>query len=138
MFDVPVYTSERPTDCGATCLKMLLEFYGKVVDLDELNRELNTRLTGCTLADLKRVSIIHGLDPYLYQMDAEELLRQDRPGIIWWKFNHFVVFCGLNDAGDPVINNPDRGQYRIPINTFKTMYSEMGIWNGDPQDLING
>lgn len=33
MYDVISVTSERPTDCGATCMKMLLAYYGQDVPL---------------------------------------------------------------------------------------------------------
>ena len=61
MFDVIPVTSVKPTDCGATCLKMLLAYYGTDVDLDKLIRECNTRLIGCSAGDLLRVGRAHGL-----------------------------------------------------------------------------
>ena len=54
MFDVIPVTSPRPTDCGATCMKMLLSYYGQDADLDELIRECNTSIIGCTGKDLLR------------------------------------------------------------------------------------
>lgn len=68
-------------------------------------------------------------------MDVEELMQQDRPAIIHWKHNHWVVFCGLNDAGIPVIINPDRGRFAVPVSSFKTFYTGVAIFNGDPQWL---
>lgn len=135
MYDVTPVTSPRQTDCGATCLKMLLDYYGQDVPLDQLIEECNTRLIGCTAKDVIRVGKAHDLDMMAFQMDAVELMRQDRPAVIWWMYNHFVVFCGLDDDGKVVICNPDRGRYRVSPGTFRSFYTRVALFNGDPQDL---
>ena len=135
MFDVIPVTSPNPTDCGATCMKMLLAYYGEDVPLDDLIKECNTRIIGCTAKDLLRVGRAHSLDMKAYKMDAEELVRQDRPSIIWWKYSHFVVLCGQDDEGKIVICNPDLGRYRMSFATFASFFTEICLFNGEPRDL---
>ena len=138
MFDVIPVTSPRPTDCGATCMKMLLSYYGQDADLDELIRECNTSIIGCTGKDLLRVGRAHGLDMTAWKMDAEEVIRQDRPAIIWWMYTHWVVFCGADENGKIVICNPDRGRYRVSPGTFTSFYTGVALFNGEPHDLPAG
>ena len=135
MFDVLPVTSPNPTDCGATCMKMLLAYYGVDVPLEDLITECNTRIIGCTAKDLLRVGRDHGLDMKAFKMDAEELVRQDRPSIIWWKYSHFVVLCGKDDEGKVVICNPDLGRYRMSFATFASFFTEICLFNGEPSDL---
>lgn len=135
MYDVTPVTSPRQTDCGATCLKMLLDYYGQDVPLAQLIDECNTRLIGCSAKDVIRVGKAHDLNMMAFQMDAVELMRQDRPAIVWWMYNHFVVFCGLDEDGKVVICNPDRGRYRVSPGTFRSFYTRVALFNGDPQDL---
>ena len=135
MFDVIPITSPNPTDCGATCMKMLLAYYGEDVPLENLIKECNTRIIGCTAKDLLRVGRDHGLDMKAFKMDAEELVRQDRPSIIWWKYSHFVVLCGKDDEGKVVICNPDLGRYRMSFATFASFFTEICLFNGEPSDL---
>lgn len=135
MFDVRPYTCDKDTACGPTCLRMLLDYYGTVVDLDTLIRECGVDVAGCSGKDIKRVGNAHGLDILVYKMDAEELIQQDRPAIIWWKYSHWIVFAGLDDAGQVVICNPGLGRYGIDKGTFKSLYSGVSLWNGDPQPL---
>ena len=135
MFDVLPVTSPNPTDCGATCMKMLLAYYGEDVPLDDLIKECNTRIIGCTAKDLLRVGRDHGLDMKAFKMDPEELVRQDRPSMIWWKYSHFVVLCGQDDEGKVVICNPDLGRYRMSFATFASFYTEICLFNGEPSDL---
>lgn len=136
MYDVIPLTSPKNYDCGATCLQMLLAYYGTYVPLEDLIRECNTRLIGCSEGDLLRVGRAHGLaDMKAFSMDAEELIRQDRPAIIWWKYAHWCVFCGQDDEGKVVICNPDRGRYRMSAGLFAAFYTGVSLWNGEPHDL---
>lgn len=136
MFDVTPITSAKSVDCGPTALKMLLAYYGQDVPLDDLIRECKTRLYGCSAADIKRVGTAHDLDMIAYKMDADELIKQDRPAIIWWKYCHWCVFCGKDDSGRVVICNPDRGRYGLDVESFSTMYTGVSLFNGEPHDLL--
>lgn len=135
MYDVKPITSPIPVDCGPTSLQMLLAFYGVDVPLEQLISECNMGITGCSMADVGRAARLHGIDTKYYQMDAEELIKQDRPAIIWWRYDHFCVFCGLNERGDVVICNPDRGRFGLDPDTFAALYSGRAMFNGCPNDL---
>lgn len=135
MYDILPVTSDKPLDCGATCLKMLLAYYGHDVDLMNLIPECNTRIIGCTAGDLKRVGNAHGLDVHVYRMGVDDLLKQDRPAIIHWKHDHWCIYCGNDGNGKVVICNPDRGRYRMDKSIFATMYSDVALFNGKPTAL---
>lgn len=135
MYDVKPVTSAKQLDCGPTCLKMLLGWYGIDVPLDTLTEECGVGLTGCTGADLLRVGRAHGLDMTAWKMDAEEVARQDRPSIVWWKWNHFCVCCGMTEDGKVMVANPDRGRYRMTMETFNALYSGVALFDGEPFDV---
>ena len=136
MYDIVPVTSDRETDCGATCLKMLLSYYGIEVPLDQLVRECNTRLIGCSGADILRAARLHEMpDVKAFKMDTAELIKQDRPAIIHWRHCHWIMFCGVDEDGKVVICNPDRGRYRLDAESFGVMYSGIAIFNGDPEDI---
>lgn len=132
MFNVPAYTSKRPTDCAATCLKMLLSYYGEENELIDLIKEIKTGIAGASARQVFLAMRNHGLEPHAYKIDAEEVIHQDRPSICWWEYNHFVICCGLNENGDVVICNPDRGRFPIDVGTFKCKFSDFAIFNGEP------
>ena len=46
-YNVTPITSDRPFDCGPTCLQMLLAYYGTEVDLETLTRECGVTYMGC-------------------------------------------------------------------------------------------
>ena len=130
MYDIKPVTSPKLMDCGATSLKMLLSYYGTDVDLDQLAKECNTRLGGCSAGDIMRAGKLHGFDLSTWAMGAEEVIRQDRPSIIWWRYDHFCICCGTDDNDNIVIINPDRGLFRMSFGIFKSLYSGVAIFNG--------
>lgn len=136
MFDVKPITSKSAVDCGPTCLTMLLRYYGIEADQAEITQECCVNLTGCSAADVIRVGKAHGLnDMKAFSIDAEELIRQDRPAIVWYKFSHFVVMCGQDDKGNVVICQPGSGRFAMDAESFGKLYSGVAIFNGDPETL---
>ena len=143
----PIVTPEL-RDCGATCLKMLLDYYGKGEDvsLKELIKECQTDIVGCTGSSLLRAGRNHGLEMYAWgeikpgqEVSPNKLaidvpiLEQDRPSIIWWRYNHWCICCGKDEDGKVVVINPDRGRYRMSESTFKSWYTDISITNGIPE-----
>lgn len=130
-------------DCGPTCLKMMLDYYGIEVPLEQLIEECHITITGCTGRDLLRAGRLHGLDMQTFSIDADELVRQDRPAIVNWKYNHWVVFAGRDGDGRVAICNPDLGMYRMSEETFASFFTGLdshpgqgvAITNGEPQWL---
>lgn len=140
MYDVKPVTTAHTTACGPACLKMFLRYYGQDVELDTLIAECGVSVHGCTAGDILRVGRAHGLtDLGAYKITTiDSLLQQDRPAILWWQYKHFVVFCGLNDKGEPVICNPSSGRYPINVETLTTKFSDgIALCNGHPQNIID-
>ena len=135
MYDITPVTSPTRFNCGPASLKMLMSYYGIDADLEELTKECNVGRAGCTLKDLVIAARSRGLDPHSYKMDAEEVIRQDRPSMVWWKYWHFCVCCGMDEKGQVVICNPDRSRYRMSPELFKAFYSGIACFIGEPEDL---
>ena len=136
MYDVKPVTTEHHTACGAACMKMLLDYYGIDSDLQSLIEELHIGVAGCTGKDIIRVGNAHGLDVKTWKMDAEGALAVDRPCILWWRRQHFVVFCGLNAKGEPVICNPSSGRFPISVEAFGRLFSGIAFSNGECGDFV--
>lgn len=135
MYDVEQVTTRRSTACGPACLKMLLAYNGVDVELGQLVEECGVGVGGCTGADLMRVGRAHGLDMRAWRMDAEEVMAQDRPLIVWWQYNHWCVFAGRDEDGRVWVCNPSGGRYRVSEGTFATMYTGVCVSAGEPLAL---
>ncbi len=137
MFEMEFCSQRRATCCGPASLKMLLGYYGIEADFDALIEECGVSVDGCTAKDLLRVARAHGMAGMsAYQTSAEDVLRQDRPAILYWRGTHFLVYGGLNDRDEPVLYNPGRGVYAIDRGTFGVLYSGIMLSNGMPEDVI--
>lgn len=136
MFEMDFCSQRRETCCGPASLKMLLSYYGIDVAFDTLIEECHVSVDGCTAGDLLRVGRAHGLEGLsAWQTDAEDVLKQDRPGILYWRGNHFLVYGGLNEKDEPVLYNPGRGVYAIDRGTFAVLFSGIMLSNGTPEDV---
>lgn len=147
-FDVKPCTSKNSTDCGAACMVSFLGYYGIDVTLEQMIKDCNVKVSGSTGKDLLVAGRKYGLDMTAWKEigsdeDAPEgartidvkILEQDRPSIVWWKYNHWVVCCGVNDEGKVVLCNPTRGRYSVSKSLFGAFYSGVSICNGVPQEL---
>ena len=135
MFNIEPITSSKQLDCGPTCLKMLLSYYNINIDLEQLIQDCNTSITGCSGKDLLDAGRKYMLDMKAYRMDATELIQQDRPAIIWWKYRHWCIFAGKDENGKVIICNPDRGRYRMSKEVFSSFYTGVALFNGEPISL---
>ena len=136
MFEMDFCSQRRETCCGPASLKMLLSYYGIDVAFDTLIEECHVCVDGCTAGDLLRVGRAHGLEGLsAWQTDAEDVLKQDRPAILYWRGNHFLVYGGLNEKDEPVLYNPGRGVYAIDRGTFAVLFSGIMLSNGTPEDV---
>lgn len=136
MFEIDFCSQRRETCCGPASLKMLLGYYGVDVAFDTLVEECHVNVDGCTAVDLLRVGRTHGLASLsAWQTDAEDVLKQDRPAILYWRGTHFLVYGGLNDKDEPVLYNPGRGVYAIDRGTFAVLFSGIMLSNGRPEDV---
>ena len=138
MYDVKPVTTDKPTACGPACLKMLLQYYGVDVPLETLILACNVGVAGCSMAVLTRVGRSYGLTNLSsWQMSAEDMMRNDRPAIIWWRYTHYVVYCGQNEKDEPVLCNPSMGRYPISREAFARFFCGIALCNGHPYDAMN-
>ena len=135
MFDVTPIPSMNRYDCGLTCLAMLLNYYGLPYDQKELIEECGCDITGCNGRDMLRVGRAHGMDMKSYKTDVDGVVKADRPTIIWWQYDHFVLCCGEDENGQVVICNPNTGRFRISRGSFASFYTGIAFSNGELGDL---
>lgn len=133
MYDVKPTTITKGNTCGAACMVSFLDYYDVKVTLEEMIKECNVTIAGSTGKTLMQVARNHGLtEMKAFKMDAEEVAVQDRPSICWWKYNHWVICCGIDEDGKVVVCNPSRGRYGMSMALFKAFYSGVALFSGEP------
>ncbi len=91
----PMLQSEE-AECGLACLAMVAEHHGHRVNLPGLRHLFPVSLKGTTLADLMDVASELELAPRALRLELKEMRRLQKPAILHWDLNHFVVLESVN------------------------------------------
>lgn len=136
MFDVEPIMSKQASDCGSVCLSMLLTYYNIEINPDIVYKQCNvSAANGCTAKDILKCGRDYGLDMKAFKMDAEDVIIQDRPSIVWCDNDHMCICGGVDPSGRVVVCDPTYGRHLVKKQTFKNHYSGVALFNGEPADL---
>ncbi|TWP43579.1 NHLP family bacteriocin export ABC transporter peptidase/permease/ATPase subunit [Lentzea tibetensis] len=114
------------TECGAASLAIILAYYRRYIPLEELRLACGVSRDGATASNLIKAAREYGLDAKGAQMDLDDLAQLRAPAILFWKFEHFLVWEGNGRRyGRPVafINDPATGRYTVPMAEFDSAFT---------------
>ena len=89
-----VFQSEI-NECGLACLAMVSNYYGNMVELSSLRTLLGQTLTGASVNMLRRCARELKLTSRALKLELDELKQLERPAILHWDMDHFVVLQGV-------------------------------------------
>ncbi|WP_282195038.1 peptidase domain-containing ABC transporter [Alistipes ihumii] len=97
-------------DCGPACLKMIAQFYGKKISIEEIRNACFIKKTGVNLLGISEAALEFGLRATGIKVTFEKLAESFfSPSILHWDQNHFVVLYNIRK--------------RKPFYSRKTKYS---------------
>lgn len=119
------YKQTDEMTCGATCLKMILKYYGKEIELSELVQLTNTTREGSSLLDLSRAAEKLNMRTMGAKVKLEMLEdNSNLPLIVYWNENHFVVVYKIKK--DLVyVADPAHGLIKYNRNEFLRSWSNL-------------
>jgi ATP-binding cassette subfamily B protein len=92
MFKFPLFKQLDAMDCGATCLRMIANWYGKSFDGKFLRELSYTGRDGVSLAGLSRAAETVGFKTLAVKVDIDTLVKDaPLPCVLHWNQNHFIV-----------------------------------------------
>ncbi|WP_244914363.1 cysteine peptidase family C39 domain-containing protein, partial [Sphingobacterium faecium] len=104
----PHYKQMDEMDCGATCLRIIFKYYGKLVSIHKIRKLCQTNKTGVNLLGISEAAEKLGFRTYGVRLSLEQLKEVELPCILHWNQNHFVVLYKIC-RGKYFISDPASG-----------------------------
>ena len=95
-------------DCGATCLRIIFKYYGKLVSIHKIRKLCQTTRNGVNLLGISEAAEKLGFRTYGVRLSLDQLKEVELPCILHWNQNHFVVLYKIN-RGKYYLSDPASG-----------------------------
>lgn len=120
----PHYSQLEYSDCGATCLRIILKYYKKNSSLPYLRELCQTTRVGVSMKDLVNAAQVLHFEA-LTVLCTQEWLEENAvlPCIIHWKQEHFVVLYKISN-GYYYISDPGFGKVKLKAEHFNLWWKD--------------
>lgn len=122
------YKQFESSDCGPTCLKMIIRHYGKQISIQQLRVLCNTDREGSSInsiisaakkVGLNALAVKCQIDDKTINTNYPDIHELSFPLIAHWNGNHFVVIYKIH-KNTFFIADPARGKVSIHLNELKS------------------
>ena len=121
----PVLQSEA-AECGLASIVMVARHYGHRINLAGLRQRYPPSVRGSTLEQLMAIASDLELAPRAVRLELEELEMLQRPAILHWDMNHFVVLESVGRDSVTIVD-PAKGRRRIPLSKVSTHFTGVAL-----------
>ncbi|WP_084823053.1 peptidase domain-containing ABC transporter [Sphingobacterium sp. Ag1] len=104
----PHYKQMDQMDCGATCLRIIFKYFGKLVSIHKIRKLCQTTKNGVNLLGISEAAEKLGFRTYGVRLSLEQLKEVELPCILHWNQNHFVVLYKIKN-GRYYVSDPSAG-----------------------------
>ena len=123
---VPVVLQLEIVECGAASLAMVMAYHKKWVPLERLRVDCGVSRDGSTAKGIVKVARLYGFEAQGYRVEPSHIGDIPMPCVIHWNMNHFVVLKGITKEY-AYINDPAKGEVKIPIGQFNTSFTGIAV-----------
>lgn len=120
---VPIIIQMEAVECGAAALAMVLAYFGRYEPLEKVRVQCGVSRDGSNAKYLMLAAEHYGLGCRAFRLsDTADLEKYPKPSILFWNFNHFVVYCGRK-GNTFLLNDPASGAVQIPEDEFEASFT---------------
>lgn len=124
---IPYVQQLEWTDCGPACLAMVLSYLGRHTTLLEVKDLVGSSgSTGVGALPLIEAAERVGLRGRGISLDIDHLHYLPAGSILYWQFNHFVVFRRMTKRGAEIVD-PAGGPRLIPLDELRTSFTGVAL-----------
>ena len=115
----PVILQLEIVECGAASLAMVMAYHSKWVPLERVRTDCGVSRDGSTAKGILQVARMYGFEAKGYRVEPSKIHTLPMPCVIHWNMNHFVVLTKITKKL-AYINDPARGEVKVPLEQFNT------------------
>ena len=124
----PTVLQMEVTECGAASLGMILAYYEKYVPLEQLRSDCGVSRNGSKASLIVKAALSYGLEAKGFRVLTDQLDNFDAPMILFWNFNHFLVYEGHSrNKKYYYLNDPATGPLTVDRETFEKSYTGVAL-----------
>ena len=109
-------------ECGAACLGIILEYYGRFVPPAVLRQKCGVSRAGSNASSIVKAARYYGLKADGQRIEPNQLGTVNLPVIAHWQMAHFVVIEGFNRF-HVWINDPATGHRKVTWREFDSSFT---------------
>lgn len=118
----PFFAQQSASDCGAACLVMVSQYWGKKFSINRIRDIANVDRNGASLRGLITAAESIGFSTRPIKVTLDQLVKQPLPAIIHWEGNHYIVVYEITRTGI-VVADPAIGQVTLSHTEFQEKWT---------------
>lgn len=114
---VPQLNQVSMVECGAACLAMILNYYGRRTSISEVRERCSVGRDGLSALAIVKAARDYGLRVRAVSLQKNDFRFVTLPAIVHWEFNHFLVVERWSSKRIDVVD-PAIGRRRLTAQEF--------------------
>ncbi len=113
----PTILQMEAVECGAAALAMIFAYHRHYIPLEKVRSHCNVTRDGTKAINMVKTARQYGMTSKGLKVDLDYLEEVPLPAILFWNFNHFVVYEGKK-GDDYMLNDPASGRRVVSMEVF--------------------
>ena len=118
----PFIQQQSSSDCGAACLAMISQYWGKRLSINFLRELIGVGRSGASLKSLAVASEAIGYHARPVRASLSRIAEQENPWIAHWKGDHYVVVYRIKED-KILVADPAQGKFEVSGVEFVTSWT---------------